>query len=82
MRLCLKEWDALNEICERENIARNHLIELIEDNKDAELGLTYSTRLFIVIYYRTACKLAGRKNSVVKDNKYKNIMTIIHEISE
>lgn len=51
MRLCLTEWEVLNEICKKENITRNKLIELIENNNSGKLGLTYITRLFIIVYY-------------------------------
>lgn len=54
MRLCLKEWDALYEVCKIEKISKNHLIELIEADKSETLGLTYSTRLFLVCYFREA----------------------------
>lgn len=54
MRLCNLEWNALNEICELENISRNRLLEAIENDKPSNLGLTYATRLFMVEYYRNA----------------------------
>ena len=53
MRLCLKEWSALEDVCLNEKISRNILISLIEDNKNPLLGLTYATRLFLLLYYRT-----------------------------
>lgn len=56
MRLCHKEWSALDDVCMREKIHRNHLIELIEDAKNQELGLTYSTRLFLMLYYKSVAK--------------------------
>lgn len=56
MRLCLKEWNALDDVCQRENIHRNHLIELIENFKSPRLGLTYSTRLFLVLYYKSVAR--------------------------
>lgn len=52
MRLCHKEWLALKEICLRENITPNRLIELIENKKNSELGLTYATRLFTLVYFQ------------------------------
>lgn len=51
MRLCLKEWEVLSEICKMEKISRNTLIERIENNRNCHLGLTYLTRLFIIAYY-------------------------------
>lgn len=57
MRLADVEWDALQEICEHENLSRNKLIEHIEKTKDAELGLSCSTRLFILAYFRNHANL-------------------------
>lgn len=67
MRLCTIEWEALDEICERENITRNKLIEKIEGDKDKEFGLAYSTRLFMVQYFRSAAK-RPRKNIQMHSN--------------
>ena len=63
MRLCQKEWDALYEVCKIERISKNHLIEMIEANKSEVLGLTYSTRLFLVTYFREAASEDGHKKS-------------------
>ncbi len=51
MRLCRSEWCALERICAEENISRNRLIETIENNNRANLGLTYLTRLFTLFYF-------------------------------
>lgn len=61
MRLCMKEWDALYEVCRIEKISKNRLIEMIEAHKSEELGLTYSTRLFLVTYFREAASEEGHK---------------------
>ena len=61
MRLCYKEWAALKEICRKENLTRNKLIEIIEQNKPSDLGLSYSTRLFISSYYQEAATEFGHK---------------------
>ena len=61
MRLCLKEWEALYEVCKIEKISKNRLIEMIEANKSERLGLTYSTRLFLVSYFREAASEDGHK---------------------
>lgn len=82
MRLCLKEWDALYEVCKIEKISKNHLIELIEADKASALGLTYSTRLFLVSYFREAATEDGHKkaghgtldNGVCLKNILKKIM--------
>lgn len=63
MRLCRKEWDALYEVCKIERISKNHLIEMIEANKSEILGLTYSTRLFLVAYFREAASEDGHKKA-------------------
>ena len=59
IRLCLKEWDALEEICNIERITRNDLLSLIEAIKDNKLGLTYSARLFVIEYFRQAATPEG-----------------------
>lgn len=51
IRLAVAEWEAIDIICQRENIKRNNLIELINDKKDENLGLTCSVRLFSIIYF-------------------------------
>lgn len=79
MRLCLKEWDALNQICKNEKISRNKLIEMIENYKDQDLGLTYSTRLFILEYYRALAKPS--KTSRNKNEVSPAILTTIHNLA-
>ncbi len=81
MRLCLKEWEALSEICHRENIARNKLIEIIEDKKDEELGLTYSTRLFIVMYYRRLAAKLMKRQLLSRHNDYRRLTAILEDIA-
>lgn len=54
MRLCLEEWKALDEICKREKLNRNKIIEKLEAFHDSGLGLTYMTRLFMLMYYHDA----------------------------
>ena len=51
MRLANAEWEAIDNICKRENIKRNTLIEMISARKNTQLGLTCSVRLFSLIYY-------------------------------
>ena len=77
MRLCTIEWEALDEICERENISRNKLIEKIEGDKDKEFGLAYSTRLFMVQYFRNAAN-RPRRNVPVHNNIIQTIKYISH----
>lgn len=51
IRLAVAEWDAVDNICARENIKRNDLIETINRRKDPTIGLTCSVRLFTIIYF-------------------------------
>lgn len=60
MRLAAAEWEAVDAICQRENIKRNNLLEMINDKKDAKMGLTCSVRLFSVIYFYRL--LIGQQN--------------------
>lgn len=53
MRLSNSEWNALERICSEEDFSRNKLIEIIESNNKAKLGLTYMTRLFTLYYFFT-----------------------------
>ena len=52
IRLAPAEWKAIDTICQRENIKRKNLFELIDANKNEKMGLTPSVRLFSLIYYR------------------------------
>ena len=52
MRMCTKEWRALDDVCKKENISKNELLGMIEEAAKNSLGLTYSTRLFIIAYFR------------------------------
>ena len=50
MRLAQNEWIILQNICRQEKIARKELLELIEQKRDKELGLTAAVRLFSLLY--------------------------------
>lgn len=52
MRMCTKEWLALEDVCKKEKITKNQLLGMIEETGKNTLGLTYSTRLFIIAYFR------------------------------
>ena len=52
MSLCKKEWNAFDEICQKEKISRNQMLGLIETSKKPSFGLTYSTRLVILSYFQ------------------------------
>ncbi len=51
LRLAEEEWEALSFICQKENIKRNNLLELINSTKNQEITLTNSIRLFSIIYF-------------------------------
>lgn len=70
MRLCGKEWSAIDSICTKEHLNRNQLISMIENSKNQNLGLSYSTRLFALLYYQSAAA-----------NKKVNIQNIINDLS-
>ena len=63
MRMCQQEWNAFEEVCDREKISRNDLLGLIEECKNHRLGLTYSTRLFILSYFRNVAKQNSNKKT-------------------
>lgn len=67
MRLADSEWEAMSEICRFENISRNKLIEFIGDYKDEKLGLSCSTRLFLLAYYRHngQLKVRGARQNII-----------------
>lgn len=83
MRLCLREWEALYEICKIEHISKNHLIEMIEAQKSNALGLTYSTRLFLMSYFREAASEEGHKKAGhgLSDN-YASISHVLEKIHD
>lgn len=53
MRLCSEEWGALKDICQKEHIHRNQLIEQLDQLKSQNEGLTSLTRLFLLMYYKS-----------------------------
>lgn len=50
MRLADAEWRAVDLICDKENVKKGLLFELINKTKDADMGFTYAVRLFVIIY--------------------------------
>ena len=50
MRLAVSEWQILDHICYAEKIKRKNLLELIDQNRHNELGLTAAVRLFSLHY--------------------------------
>ena len=51
IRLASQEWDAIDIICKQENVKRNCLIGLLNQNKNPKISLTSSIRLFSIIYF-------------------------------
>ena len=51
IRLAEAEWNALDEISRNENVKRNNIIDMINKNKDASIGLTCGIRMFIIVYF-------------------------------
>lgn len=60
MRLEPEFWDALDEICRRENITPGVLIRLIEQRRDHG-SRTSAVRVFILLYFRAAATEAGHR---------------------
>ncbi|MDR1694836.1 MAG: ribbon-helix-helix domain-containing protein [Lactobacillaceae bacterium] len=75
VRLCDKEWHALDEICKEEKIKRKNLINQIKNHKNKQLGLTPAIRLFTLLYYRKHFQKADL--SKLDDN----IKTLLTDIS-
>lgn len=50
MRLAKSEWYILDRICVRENLRRNQLLQLIDQHRDKNIGLTPAVRLFSLLY--------------------------------
>ena len=50
MRLTFFEWKILDSICHAEKLKRKSILELIDKNRDSEIGLTPAVRLFTLLY--------------------------------
>lgn len=51
IRMATHEWEAFDIICKKENVSRNLLLELLNSNKNENLGLTNAVRLFSIVYF-------------------------------
>ena len=80
MRLAMPEWEAVDDICRRENIKRKRLFEIIESNKDPKLGFTCSVRLFAITYMHSHMPNYFPKHKTAKDD-YKGIFDTIKIMS-
>lgn len=68
MHLTDDEWEAINIICEHENIKRNYLFELINQHKNKQLNLTHSLRIFTTIYlYYFIKNMTLQKSNLCKE---------------
>lgn len=66
MRLTTEEWEILDTICYNEKIRRKELLELIEDNRDSNIGLTPAVRLFSLLYLFSKVKKTTSISTNVK----------------
>ena len=57
MRLAKAEWEAVELICDKENLNRKSLIEMIAQAKDARISLTSAVRLFAIVYFYQTQKI-------------------------
>lgn len=65
MRLAQSEWYILQNICQNEKITRKTLLEMIEQKRDKQLGLTAAVRLFTLLYlYAQTTKAKYTKGSI------------------
>ena len=69
MRLATEEWGAFDDICKREGLKRKRLLEMIEENKTPNLGLTCYVRLFTITYMHRLARLTGLKTRANENNK-------------
>ena len=56
IRLSTIEWEVFEKICQKEQIKRRILLELIDLNRDEKFSLTSAIRLFCILYQSTCIK--------------------------
>lgn len=78
MRLAALEWNAVDAICKMENIKRKKLFELIESNKDPELGFTCSVRLFAITHLHNL--LTQHMSKIKTKNNHQAILETINKM--
>lgn len=78
MRLAALEWNAVDAICKLENIKRKKLFELIESNKDPQLGFTCSVRLFAITHLHNL--LAANMQKIKRKGDQKSILETINKM--
>ncbi len=72
IRLAPAEWNAIDTICTIENLKRKKLFEMIDTNRDKNLGLTTSVRLFSIIYYRNT--ILSKQNHFSKTKSHSPVL--------
>lgn len=72
MRLCSEEWNALGDVCLKENIHRNKLIEQLDTLKSENIGLTSLTRLFLLMYYKSLATTSQKQTA--ENNLYLSVI--------
>ena len=85
MRLCLTEWRLVDNICKAEHISRNDLIELIENSNHTNLGLTYYTRLFVMLYFfnKSPCgEIKTRRHGIGRHSFIREVFSEIEEFDK
>lgn len=78
VRLAPAEWDAIDEICKQEKLDRKKLFEMIELNKNKNLGFTSAIRVFTIIYYRKSS--LSKKHASDNKNIYSPVFDAMHGI--
>lgn len=78
MRLAPAEWDAIETICKTEKMTRKKLFEIIDINRNKNLGFTTSVRLFSIIYYR--CSLINGQNAASSNTENSPIFQAVNGI--
>ena len=66
MRLTFFEWKILDSICRAEKLKRKSMLELIDKNRDAKIGLTPAVRLFTLLYLYNFSNKLSESNDIHK----------------
>lgn len=72
IRLAPAEWEAIDTICQIEKITRTKLFEIVEINRNKNLGFTTSVRLFSIIYYRNS--FLSKQNTTPNTAEYSPVL--------
>ena len=63
VRLEKQMWNALKDIADRESCTIHDLCSLVAINKESEISLTASIRIFIMMYFKAAATEEGHKRA-------------------